>query len=151
MKQRLLVRSSVDVLHHFSNVPMPLKITLLLNTVLEAAIGYVFISYSEQLLAAQHPVQKLFAQDAGYGALAMSILSLMMLIAERNVGLTKAGLTVLTAYHIGMTSSRAAAFTQGTGDGAILAIHLLLGLSFAVLALKSFKERTATADPDNRN
>ena len=139
MKKRLLVKSGVDVIDKYDDLPGHMVFALLINTIYQAAIGYMYISYPSTIVSEKTEATLALARNAGYGAIALSILSLTILNIHDEHKALKGGLITLGVYHVAMTSGQTVNFTQGQTPLLYVVIHAILGLYFTIMALRLLK------------
>lgn len=132
MKKRLLVRSSMGLLNKFEGIPPFLKIALLLNTIHQAATGYLMIFEPNAILSPNNSDFLRWSMEIGLASFAISTLSLIALNRSTNTRFFNGSLCVLSAYHFAMLVFAGAHVARTSDDPGKMTAHIIFGIIFCV-------------------
>jgi hypothetical protein len=116
------------------------KIFLSLNTLFEAVIGVIMLAQPQILLPQPVELTLAVARMFGFAAIAISVLSLNMLIIKEFANSLLGGMITLFVFHLGLTIAQSLNVLQGYTPFPVVFIHGFLATIFAIFTIQQFSK-----------
>lgn len=111
-----------------------MRITLIANTIFEIGIGCIFLLFPS-LIVKNNELAISFLRVIGCGAVALGILSFLMLTSKESEEL-KPGLITLSTFHSLVVLALFSNLTNDITNSILIIVHLLLAVSFISVTRK---------------